>query len=137
MPPPISQFEMPVANIVMLAALATFIPGLVLVFFTHKRWPQVASATMTVLGIGLGLIGIITTVTSVQNEVFERVPASKILTSTVTLADSPISFWCLASFFGVPTLLLVVGGVISIGQSIFRVVRGISSNRHARKRLEP
>jgi hypothetical protein len=108
---------------VVLVALASLLPGLILVFLTHKRWPRVASAAMRLLGFSLGVIGLFVTMQQVQQGFFEGDPTSRYFKATVRSDESPIHFWFLASLFGVPSLLLVGGGLMSLSRSLLRLAR--------------
>lgn len=110
-----------------LAALASLLPGLILILLTHKLWPSFATVVMRLLGISVGVIGLLYTIDAVQKGVFAGAPASRYFGSTVRLDESPVTFWLQASFFGVPSFLLVVWGVISIGLAVLGLVRNRSS----------
>lgn len=118
-----------IVTYVALAALASLLPGLILVFLTHKRWPSVASAAMRLLAISLGVIGLFITIQQVQQGVFEGEPTSRYFKATVRSDESPIHFWFLASLFGVPSLLLVAGGLVSFVQTLLKIVRRRLANR--------
>jgi hypothetical protein len=118
---------MTTTNYIALAALASLLPGLILILLTHKLWPRFATVVMRLLGISVGVIGLITTFPQVQQGVFKVVPASRYFGTAVRLDESPVLFWLKASFFGVPSFLLVVWGVISIGFTVLGLVRHRSS----------
>jgi hypothetical protein len=116
---------------VALAALASLLPGLILLFLTRKRWPRVASATMKLLGISLGVIGLFVTMQQVQQGFFEGEPTSRYFKAPIRRDESPIHFWLLASFFGVPSLLLVGGGLMSLSRSLLRLARRLARSGEA------
>ncbi len=102
--------------------------GLLIVLVTRKKAPRVASATMAVLAICVGVIFTFGAVDLAQKGYHGGSPTSRLLRLPFNRIHNPTFFWFVVCSFGVPGVLLWVGGLaFLLGQPLLRLWRSVRS----------
>lgn len=102
------------------AALLSLILGLLVAAVTYHRWPQIASTAMGLVKAVFGVLAVWVAVATVQEGYVKGDPSSRYFRTSFTRESSPVIFWLYVSLFGVPGVLLVLGTLASIWDTLRR-----------------